>query len=115
MPGSCHQRTRLTRAYNLARHRGAAAGDAMFDGNTSVATARAFLYGYNEGDPAIMDLAPNPCSGEWAGESIPELFDLPVGADWPSDEEIIAYEDHFIECWWGAAVAYATSIVEGAE
>lgn len=115
MPGSCAQRTRLTRAYNLARHRGAAAGDSIFDGNSTVEQASAFIKGADEGDPMVMDLCPNPCSGEWAGESIPELFDLPKGAPHPTDDEIAEYESHFTYCWWDAAQSHARAILEGAE
>jgi len=112
MPGSCHQRTRLTRAYNLAQHRGAAAGDAMFDGNSTAVQACAFIDGYNEGDPAVMDLMPACLSGEWAGESIPELFDLPAGAPWPSDDEQSEYENYFQLAFWGAATSRAIAILE---
>lgn len=47
-----------------------------FDGNTTDETYRAFLKGYEEGDPAVMDAygAPNWLSGEWAGESMSELL-----------------------------------------
>lgn len=111
----CYQRSRLTRAYNLARHRGAAAGDAMFDGYTTVAAARTFIEGYEASDEEIMLLAPSPCSGEYAGESIPELFDLPVGAPWPTDEQISEYENNFLECWWAAALYRANAIVAGVQ
>ena len=53
---------------------GKAAGSWVTDGNTDVATYRAILAGIESGDPEIMDMQPSPLSGEWAGESIPELI-----------------------------------------
>jgi hypothetical protein len=44
---------------------------------------------------AILDLCPSPLSGEWAGESIPELFGIPVGGEWPTDEEQDEYENAY--------------------
>lgn len=109
----CAQRDRLTRAYNLAQHRGAAAGDAMFDGNSTPVQAVALIDGYNDGDPAVMDLMPACLSGEWAGESIPELFDLPIGAPHPSDDELAEYENYFQQAYWGAALEHACAILDG--
>ena len=36
--------------------------------------AQKILDGIDDGDPEIMDLCPNPLSGEWAGESLKEIF-----------------------------------------
>ena len=39
-----------------------------------LAIAQKILDGIDDGDPEIMDLCPNPLSGEWAGESLKEIF-----------------------------------------
>lgn len=79
----------------MGREAGAAAGSWIVDGNTSAETAAAILAGYEDGDPEVLDLCPAPLSGEWAGESIPELFGY-----WPDDEEMTAYEVAFCEAFW---------------
>lgn len=53
---------------------GKAASSWVTDGNTTAAEYRAILAGIESGDPEIMDIQPSPLSGEWAGESIPELI-----------------------------------------
>jgi hypothetical protein len=61
--------------------------------------ARRILQGFTDGDPEIMDIQPYPLSGEWAGESIPELSDL-YGLDL-SDETIAhAFERGFDVGYW---------------
>jgi hypothetical protein len=88
------------RAWTLGAERGNAAASWQYDGNTTTDTYRAIIEGHYEGEPAVMDLCPAPLSGEWAGESIPELLDLPTGADWPDDEVLAAYEDGFSTAFW---------------
>ena len=88
----------LTAAQTAGREAGTAHGSWVIDGNTTEETALRILRGYEDGDPEIMDLAPYPLSGEWAGESIPELS-ADLGLD-PEDAEIAdtfceAYEDAF--------------------
>jgi hypothetical protein len=88
------------RAWTLGAERGNAAASWQYDGNTTTGTYRAIVEGYHEGEPAVMDLCPAPLSGEWAGESIPELLGLPIGADLPDDEVLAAYEDGFSTAFW---------------
>lgn len=63
-------------ARKAGRARGVNAASWMFDGNTTDETYRAFLKGFDEGDPAIMDqYQPSSwLSGENAGESINEIL-----------------------------------------
>lgn len=68
--------------------------------NMSDETAARIMQGYEDGDPEILDMMPAPLSGEMPGESIAELFDLEVGADRPSDEELAAYEEDYSEGYW---------------
>jgi hypothetical protein len=63
------------------------------------------IVGYNDGDPAVMDQCPAPLSGEWAGESIPELFGLAPGEEWPDDDELADYESGFSDGFWTAVLS----------
>ncbi len=86
-------------AYNAGKERGKAAGSWVIDGNTTDETARAILKGIMDGDPEILDMRPSPLSGEWAGESMPELeheygIDL---SDW--DEQTSFDEGHDAGFW----------------
>lgn len=45
-------------------------------------------------------LPDSPLSGERAGESIPELFGLSVGDDFPTDGDLNAYEDNYHQGFW---------------
>jgi hypothetical protein len=58
---------------------GHAAASWVFDGNTTRETYAAFLSGYNDGDPKIMDhYQPRSwLSGEWAGERMNEILGEP--------------------------------------
>jgi len=80
---------------------GKAAGSWVTDGNTTMSEYRAILAGIESGDPEIMDMQPSPLSGEWAGESIPEL--IAGYADMTADEQDAAcdsYEQGFSQGFW---------------
>jgi hypothetical protein len=62
----------------------------------------------NENLPEDFPTCPAPLSGEWAGQSIPELFGLAIGAEWPTDEELNNYEDHYYDGWWAGIREVAT-------
>lgn len=73
--------------------------------------AQAILDGYDEGDPIILDMMPAPLSGEYAGESIPEIVHA-SGLDYDSldtddardhndiDTFLDAYEDAYQTAYW---------------
>jgi hypothetical protein len=86
--------------YEQGYRAGFGSGSWVVDGNTKDETRAAILRGYDEGDPEVMDLQPNPLSGEWAGESIPELF-----GEWPEDDDLSAFEDGFSQGFWDAVLA----------
>lgn len=74
-----------THARELGTTMGAARASWVFDGNTDDATYRAFLTGWDDGDPEILDAYDCVFSiGEWAGESAMELG-------------IEGYEDEFLD------------------
>lgn len=79
---------------------GQASGSWVFDGNTNHETYEQVRKGYDEGDPEVMDLCPNPLSGEWSGESIPEIFGLNTGDMWPNDDDLEAFEWGFGTGFW---------------
>ena len=74
---------------------GLAAGSWVIDGNTTTERCAAILKGLEDGDPAVMDLQPAPLSGEWAGESIPELFGYT-----PSSRCLDLYEEGYSAGFW---------------
>jgi nucleotide-binding universal stress UspA family protein len=59
------------------------------------------LRGIEEGDPEIMDMQPAPLSGEWAGESIPELS-RQYGLDLTDDDIATAFEQGYSDSYWHA-------------
>lgn len=83
---------------------GVRTGDALTDGNTTLFEYAKIWKGYNEGDCEVMDLCPNPLSGEWAGESVCEIFNLNVGEDYPADEVLTEYELGFQEGFWDKVI-----------
>lgn len=90
-----------------ARDRGKAAGSWVIDGNTTRETAQHIVSGYEDGDPAVLDIAPAPLSGEWAGESMTELR-----LDDADDETLTAYEDAYGEAFWDEVLTSARRVLE---
>jgi hypothetical protein len=89
----------IARAREAGRERGQAAGSWVFDGDTTQDTIRRILQGWDNGDPEILDMQPAPLSGEWAGESIPELsaeYELNL----EDDDIATAFEDGFADGYW---------------
>ena len=86
--------------YDEGQKHGQASGSWVFDGNTKHETYEWVRKGYDEGEPEVMDLCPAPLSGEWAEESISEVFRLAVGAEWPDDESLDEYEQGFSDGFW---------------
>jgi hypothetical protein len=62
---------------------------------------------YCEYDGDLLDLVENgelppaPFSGEFSGGSIPELFGVPVGGEWPSDELLAELEEAYTQAFVG--------------
>ncbi len=81
--------------YEQGRKQGRASGSWVTDGNTKPETYRWILEGFDEGNPEVLDLQPNPLSGELAGESIPEIF-----GHYPEDDELDNYEEGFTIGFW---------------
>lgn len=91
--------------YAVGTELGLSAGDSITDGNTTTETYKWILAGYEECDSQVMDLCPNPLSGEWSGESISEIFGLAIGEDYPSDEDLTEFELGFSQGFWDKLTA----------
>lgn len=96
----------MSKAEKLGFEYGESKGEWVFDGNTDQATYRMVLEGVQSGDPMVMDMCPSPLSGEWSGESIPELSDW-FGIDLEDDEIASEFEDGFMQGFWSKVVEIA--------
>jgi hypothetical protein len=90
---------RKSNAYKAGCEHGQAAGSWVFDGNSTQEAICRVLKGFDDGDPEIMDMQPSPLSGEWAGESIPELSER-YGVDLGDDEKADQFEQGFGDGYW---------------
>lgn len=87
------------------------AGSYVIDGNTSVETAKAILKGYDEGDNEVMDMCPDPLSGVWSGQSMPEI----LGDYAESDEVQEAYTEAFQTAYWNEVLRSAEKMLIASE
>lgn len=99
-----------TNYYGMGHDAGTNAGSWHIDAGRwtpreTLDTCHGIIVGYEDGYPNVMDRCPAPLSGEWAGESIPELFDLAPGEEWPDDDALADYEDGFTTGWWDTVLA----------
>jgi hypothetical protein len=108
-----------------ATARGTRAGNAraswVFDGNTTESTYRETLQGIEDGDPEVLDrLDWSPISGEWAGESIPELLGDLLPDENTRDDDALgafeavteAYEEAATQAYWDAIESTARRHLE---
>jgi hypothetical protein len=90
-----------------AKRDGKAAGLARaswcFDGNTTDETYRAFLKGFLDGDPAVMDqFNPPNLSGEYADDPTPHTLAEDYGTSAEDLDGVCqAWEDAASEAFWG--------------
>lgn len=101
----------LTAADTAGHKAGTAAGSWVLDGNSTNETAHRILEGLEDGDPEIFDMCPSPLSGEWAGESIPELS-AEYGIDLEDDILASAFEQGFAD-GWSAEVERSARVILG--
>jgi len=100
----------LAQATKLGEEAGAAAGTWVFDGNTDAETYRSVLQGYEDGDPAILDMQPAPLSGEWASDPIPQSIYDALGVENSGDNTsdlLDAYEQGFADGFWTEVIRAA--------
>lgn len=100
----------VTEAHSAGYDRGQDSGSWVIDGNTSEDQAKRLLKGITDGDPKIMDMAPSPLSGEWAGESIPELSDE-YGIDLTNEINADEFEQGFSEGFWDEVERSAKAVL----
>ena len=96
--------------YDAGKAAGEAAGSWVIDGNTTDETARYLLKGIADGDPAVLDMMPYPLSGEWAGESMPELEDL-YGIALEDDDDMQLFEEGFGVGYWDTVETAARGVL----
>lgn len=99
----------LRQVHDLAVRHGRSAGSWVIDGSTSPWMARRIMQGYEDGDPAILDMMPAPLSGEWAGSMTPQdlasLYPVPDVTD-VCDE----YEQGYAEGYWSVVLHDAEAV-----
>lgn len=87
----------------VATERGRNGASNQFDGNTPTEVYEDLWKWFTGQDDPIWidDLIPNPLSGEWAGESIPELFyGLVDNPSDPTDEEMDLYHSTYMDAYY---------------
>jgi hypothetical protein len=105
----------LAAAASQGARTGKGAASWVLDGNSTRETAEAILRMLEDGDPAIDSLVsePNFLSGEWAGESVPELLGDLIEAFPDSQDEIMdQYEEAAREAFWHEVERKASVMVE---
>lgn len=99
---------RRRKAFRAGLEHGRAKGSWVIDGNTSDEEKARIIKGYEEGDPEIMDMCPDPLSGEWAGESMSELS-KEYGIDLYDEDQADDFETAFQEAFWVEVMKDATA------
>jgi hypothetical protein len=62
--------------------------------------------GYEDGDQRIFDFQPSPLSGEWAGESMMEIF-----GRYPTEAMMNNYETGFSDGFWGKILEKCEEVI----
>jgi hypothetical protein len=105
------------RSAQLGTEHGSALGSWVIDANTSKDQCLNVIRGYEDGDPATLDLCPMPLSGEWADSLTPESLCRALGfvdeaddLEWQCDHGdtlCTAYEESFSIAWWDTVIQAA--------
>jgi hypothetical protein len=101
--------TLVEKAAELGYDYGVSKGSWVIDGNTSEDMCRKIIKGYDDGDPEILDYAPAPLSGEWAGEPTTSsvLRALFVEDNEEHEHLIDTYEISFYQGFWDTVIQAA--------
>lgn len=100
----------LAEASAMGMRHGHAAGSWIIDGNTTPWTAKRIIQGFEDGDPAIMDMQPNALDGQWADSITPQA----LGKWFPDADEADladAYEAAYAEEWWSTVLNDARAVL----
>lgn len=111
----------VTAAEKLGRRHGSEKGSWVIDGNTKKEAAERLIKGHEDGDPQVMDLCPNPLSGEWTDEPLEmeilgEIANLaaemkPDKVEPVHDDNLLdVYESHFQEGFWDTVIQAAKNV-----
>jgi hypothetical protein len=115
-------------AYKLGRQKGEDFANQLIDHNVGMLTAEDVIEGYEAGDEQVMNLCPDPLSGEWSGDPTPitamddiaSLAEAESLLEKPNIEEALdsaddvlgIYEQAFRDGFWEVALKKAHEIVE---
>ena len=99
-----------SKAFKAGQEYGELKGSWVFDGNSEEDAIRRILTGYEDGDPEVMDIEPYPLSGEWSGESMPELSDR-FGIDLEDEQKASDFEAGFSDGYWSEVVRIGKHIL----
>lgn len=102
--------TDIDKASAFGADAGRSAASWVFDGNSTLEYAASVLRGVEDGDPEVLDMQPAPLSGEWAGESIPELSEA-FGIDLSDDDIASAFENAYNDAYWAEVEKSAREIL----
>lgn len=94
--------------------------------NIGLNIAQSILTGYDKQDPFVMELCPNPLSGEWADHPTPmtileDIVDKVASTRsgnvevYPDNDLLDVYEEAFKEAFWDHVVLASKTLVEGAK
>lgn len=98
---------RQRKAYRAGYARGKAAGSWVIDGNTSNEQKAAIIHGYEDGDPAVMEMYHEPMYRE----SISDLSEE-YGIDLFDEGNADCFEEGFVEGFWAEVILAAKYGVE---
>lgn len=116
----------LEAAYKLGREKGERMGELFIDHKTKLNQAETLLEGFKEDDSDVLDLCPEPISGEWGDDPTPMriiecIVDLvKVNAKHVSIKDALesiesvldTYEQAYRDGFWETSLKRASEIVE---
>lgn len=114
-------------AYHLGRKKGARFAVMLINDTTARNAAETLIEGYENSDEEIMDLCPNPLSGEWADDPTPmsviedisrlaeaegllKKTDIQEAMD-AAEDVLDVYESGYREAFWEAALKLAKAML----
>ena len=118
-------------AWRLGREKGENMGKLIITHTTGVDAASTLLNGFQDNDEEVMDICPNPLSGEWADDPTPikiiediaslaeaknllNNIDIEKALD-QAEDVLDIFEEAYRDGFWETALKRASEIVEANE
>jgi len=118
-------------AYRLGREKGENMGKLVITHTTSVNAASILLNGFQDNDEEVMDICPNPLSGEWAddpkpikviedianlaeAENLLKNIDIEKALD-QAEDVLDIFEEAYRDGFWETALKRASEIIKANE